>query len=112
MTISNPSSGPELFEVGSIVDINPPSAATWGDVDLSAVVPVGTKYVTILFGVIGSGLTLQVGARENGSSLNTIKQMLTATALSLTVRVDANRIIELYEQDVTYVVSFVFSYWK
>jgi len=100
---------------------HPGGAGTWQDWDISAIVPVGTRYVEVSIGSNNSALTINAGVRANGSGLarfNTIA--ITAVgatgnwSMSVTTDMDAARIIEIYADTVNFgTVNFcVLGYWS
>lgn len=76
-------------------------ASTWGDWDLSAIVPIGTKSVLV---AVGASTALYVtGARKKGSTLERTTPgvdfaaaSLTGWAMTFLTECDVNRVIQIY----------------
>ena len=96
---------------------NATAAHTWEDWDISAIVPVGIKSVEVVISGYANG-NMVGGARKNGSALDRKYYIYYAEAaqlgrgsLTLTVEVDANRIIEIYTSTAT-LGFYIVGYWK
>lgn len=85
----------------------------WEDWDISALVPVGTKYVEVLIFNRNAG-TFYHGVRANGSVLDRTQQGCTGyNSVSVTTPVDANRIIEVIcDTNVLYAWFGILGYWS
>lgn len=109
MTISNPSAAPQIYD-GSNTAVQTSGDAAWEDVDLSAIVPVGTKYAHILALVIGAG-PQNLGVRGNGSTITLAFETTLNRTVSFVLRVDDNRIIECNSQLAIRVNYYALAWW-
>lgn len=93
------------------------NSGIWEDWNLSALIPVGAKYAEI--GLFIPGYTTKLmGVRKNGSTIDRyLAAFVDSTSvgglgLTMTVELDANRIVERYQTDKTNGGFTVLGYWK
>ena len=83
------------FQIGDLTE-----DGAWHDMDLSAIVPEGAKFVVMHFILTGNATALDFALREKGNTneINTVDACTQATAcaghMEGVVKLDSNRVIE------------------
>jgi len=92
------------------VDVTPSTSGAWVDVDVSAYIPVGATGV-ILHIVNADSTTRVCACRKNGSTDTYLYTTPFNTHLWVSIGVDANRIFENYNGNVSYVKVWLVGYY-
>lgn len=91
------------------IEITLTTSGSWADVDLSSYIASGTTGV--LLHVVPSS-NCNFGYRKNGSTDNRTSYLLSGGSHQwVSCGVDANRILELYVQDITYIDVYLVGYF-
>lgn len=110
MPISNPGAQLEYVELVGNENKAATGAGAFEDWDISGVVPAGTKFVEVhCRGSTTAGIN---GVRENGSALARVVTQLSNSSWEVQVKVDAARVIEIYQANVSRGRFDIVGYWK
>lgn len=91
------------------VEITPGSASAWIDADVSAYVPSGA--MGVILHLVNNTIAKGVGFRKNGSTDNRTQSLGATSHFWSAVGVDANRILELYAEDITNIDVYLVGYY-